>query len=594
MITRKIGKILRGNTTSAQIILATCLGGMLGFMPGWTQAAGMIVMLLLLLAIFNANIWITGLTGLLAKAISIPLMPVTFAIGRALLDGPTTGLFKSLINAPITALLGFEYYVVTGGLLTGLILGIVLGMLLIKSVKSYRMKMANLEESSEAYQKWSSKGSVKFLTWVLMGKGSKKTYQEMLQTKGAKAIRWVGVIGVVLFIALAIIVRMFFTDQIVTNYMIAALERANGATVDVANAQVDLTEGRMTIEKLAMADPNALETDLLRAETVNINISGKDLLRKRITMDNVTFVDATSGEKRAVKGALVGRKVEPSQPPVIDQEDTKTIEDYIATAKKWKDRLSQVREWLEKVSRPQGGEASEKQTLEDRLEQQIQQLGYARVTASHLITDSPTLTISKLTAGKVKVAQLPDQTIDINATNLSTHGHLLDSPTTIDITSSTGNLVFNVAMPNQSTEPGTLKFVGKGFETDKIASDLKIGGNAPLSGGTFDVNLNGKLTNDAGTASLDCPLNVTLHNATLNIAGKSQQVNQLSLPIGLKGPIDNPAITVDSKALQKAMVDAGAGVLMDKATDKLKESIGKENADKVDQVKEGVGKLFGK
>ena len=105
---------------------------------------------------------------------------------------------------------------------------------------------------------------------------------------------------------------------------------------------------------------------------------------------------------------------------------------------------------------------------------------------------------------------------------------------------------------------------------------------------------NGKLTNDAGTASLDCPLNVTLHNATLNIAGKSQQVNQLSLPIGLKGPIDNPAITVDSKALQKAMVDAGAGVLMDKATDKLKESIGKENADKVDQVKEGVGKLFGK
>jgi hypothetical protein len=149
-------------------------------------------------------------------------------------------------------------------------------------------------------------------------------------------------------------------------------------------------------------------------------------------------------------------------------------------------------------------------------------------------------------------------------------------------------------MPNKSAEAGKLKFVGKGFQTDTIAKDLKVGGSAPLTGGTFDVNLDGQLTNASGTASLDCPLNVTLHNATLNIAGKSQQVSQLSLPIGLKGPIDNPAITVDSKALQKAMVDAGAGAMMDKAADKLKEKLGGENAEKVDQVKEGLGKLFGK
>ena len=69
MITRKIGKILRGNATPAQLMLATCFGSLLGFMPG-TQAMGMIIVLLLLLIIFNANIWITGLAGLLAKAIS--------------------------------------------------------------------------------------------------------------------------------------------------------------------------------------------------------------------------------------------------------------------------------------------------------------------------------------------------------------------------------------------------------------------------------------------------------------------------------------------------------------------------------------------
>ena len=590
MITRKIGKILRGNATPAQLMLATCFGSLLGFMPG-TQAMGMIIVLLLLLIIFNANIWITGLAGLLAKAISIPLMPLTFGLGRALLDGPMVGVFQPLINAPITALLGLEYYVVTGGLIMGLGIGLITGNLLVRGVKGYRQKMAQLQEGSEVYAKWSGKRSVKILTWLIMGSGSKQGYDELVNAKG-KAIRWIGVVGTAMFVVLVMLIRMFFTDEIVTNYLIASLEKTNGATVDIANAQFDLTEGRMTIDKLAMADPNALETDLLRVEKITINISASDLLRKRLTMDQVTLIDASSGLKRAVKGSRVGKAVEPSEPPVFEG-DTKTIEDYIKQAKKWKGRLSQIRQWLSKVATPKS-DPGDKQTLEDRLNQQIQQLGYARVTASHLITGKPTLTIIKLTAGKVTVKQLPGQTLDINASNLSTHGHLLDAPTTMDITSSTRDLLFNLVMPNQSTTPGILKFVGKDFDVDKVAENLKIGNTTPLSGGTFDVNLDSQLTNTFGTASIDAPLNVTLNNTTFNIAGNSQKVSTLSLPIGLKGPLDNPAVTVDAKALQNVLVNAGVSVLKDKVTDQLKDKLGAENADKVDQVKEGIGKLFGK
>lgn len=590
MITRKIGKILRGNATPAQLMLATCLGAMLGFMPGWSQAAGSIILLLMLLAVLNANLWITGLTALLAKAVSIPMMPLTFGIGRALLDGPTTGIFQPLINAPVTALLGLEYYVVTGGLMLGLGMGLILGILLIKSVRGYRQKMATLQEGSEAYAKWSSKRSVKILTWLLMGKGPKKSYEELAQLKG-KAIRWVGVIAVVLFVVLLGVVRLFFTDQIVTHYMITGLEDANGATVDIANASVDLTEGRMTIDKLAMADPNALDTDLLRAEKITINISANDLLRKRITLDEVTVIDGSTGEKRAVKGALVGKPAKASTPPTTSGEG-KTIDDYLKDAQKWKDRLAQVRQWLEKVSQPAGSQTGEKPTtLKEKLKQQIQQLGYARVYAAHLITDTPTLTVTKLTAGKVKVAQLPDQTLDIHATNLSTNGNLLSESTKLDITSSKGTLLLNLAMPNKSDAPGSLKFVGKGFNTDAVASNLKVAGNTPLSGGTFDVNLDGKLTNAAGTMSLDCPLNVTLHDSTINIGGKAQKVSTLSLPIALKGPIDNPAITVDGKALQKALADAGINALKDKATEKAKEKINDAVGDK---LKDGIGNLLGK
>ena len=43
MVIRKIGKLLRGDATPGQILLACVLGSVLGFMPGFEQAAGLIV-----------------------------------------------------------------------------------------------------------------------------------------------------------------------------------------------------------------------------------------------------------------------------------------------------------------------------------------------------------------------------------------------------------------------------------------------------------------------------------------------------------------------------------------------------------------------
>ena len=58
MITRKISKLIRGNTTPMQIMLATVLGSMLGFIPGFGQGAGLIVLLVILLVILNANLFV--------------------------------------------------------------------------------------------------------------------------------------------------------------------------------------------------------------------------------------------------------------------------------------------------------------------------------------------------------------------------------------------------------------------------------------------------------------------------------------------------------------------------------------------------------
>ena len=127
IITRTFGKLFRGTATPFQIWAACILGAMLGFMPGFAQAAGSIVVLLLVLVILNANLGIAGLVGVGAKLISLLMTPLSFSVGRFVLDGPTEGLARTLINAPVFALFGFDYYVTTGGLVLGLVVGAVAG-----------------------------------------------------------------------------------------------------------------------------------------------------------------------------------------------------------------------------------------------------------------------------------------------------------------------------------------------------------------------------------------------------------------------------------------------------------------------------------
>jgi hypothetical protein len=78
---RKIGSVLRGKATPFQVLLATTLGGLLGFVPGFflpgdlgggfLQAPALIVLLLCVVLVFNANLAVFGLTTLVAKAACI-------------------------------------------------------------------------------------------------------------------------------------------------------------------------------------------------------------------------------------------------------------------------------------------------------------------------------------------------------------------------------------------------------------------------------------------------------------------------------------------------------------------------------------------
>lgn len=620
MVIRQFGKILRGKATPVQVFMAGLLGGVAGFVPGVAQAPGLIAALFVLVAVLNANLVIFALLALATKLLALAIMPLTFEVGHVLLDGPTRPLFAWAINAPVLALFGFDYYVTTGGLALGLIVGTLAGLLAASALTRFRRRMAALEEGSEAYRRYTSAFWARLLAFLFVGGGlGKRSYKDILARRVGNPIRVFGVVLVVLVVAAAALVQMFASEPIVTWAVQKGFERANGATADVARADLDLKAGKFEAEGIALADPNVLDTDVLRVGRLTADVSGADLLRKRLRLDNVVLMEASHGEKRARPGVLVGPAPESGPPPSDDPAwGDKTLEDYVKEAQVWKDRLAQARGWLEKIDRrlpgrdEEGGAATAPdeapgETLRERLEREIGQKGYTRVTATHLVEAAPTLVITSLTAERVEAVQMQGESINVYGENLSTQPWLLEEEPRITIrTDSSDRLSLALALPGVSKSGqgvNRAQFAYRGLPADAIAARLTVPGldasALPLQGGTIDVAFDGTWSNGG---LVDFPLRATIRDSRIAVPGAgATNVSELTLPIAVRGPLDDPRVTLEADALADALVAAGKAELAnkvrgeaDKALGSAKDEIGKELGDKIGEEADGlIGNLLG-
>lgn len=580
---RKFGALLRGKATPFQIIAGCLLGAWLGFMPGFAHAPGLILVLTCALILINANLFLAAIVGVAAKLLSLVLLPVAFQLGRVLLDGPTEGLFRGLINAPGFALCGFESYVATGGLVLGGLLGLAAGILIARSIGAFRRKMVSLEKDAPRLHELTQKKWARCATFVFAGGGLRNPdYAALLgQSKVGNPIRLLGAILVVLTIVLGVVTYQFFASSIITAQLRSGFEAANGATVDLASAELDLKAGRMTLNGIAAADPNALATDLFRATRIEADVSGVNLLRKRLQLDRVVVSGASSGEVRRVPGRRIATAAEPSKP--IQWPDAKNIEEYLKNAQVWRERLAQAKQWLDKVSGPsaptKGVAPAADESLETRLRRLAAEQGYIRVKATHLIEGAPTFLVTELQAAQVKVSQLPGEVLEVTARNLSTQPSLTRGAPEIALKSASDRLGFNAKFSGLAATGGdnALAFHYRGLAVDSVMQDLKVSGGTVLSGGTIDLAATGRYL--AADGSIDLPVEATLKNTTLTVGGRATKVSSFTLPIGITGSLANPKIKVDSKALGNLVLKAGTDALKDKATEKLKESIGDKAGD---------------
>lgn len=569
-VTRKIGSLIRGRATPFQVYLACALGALLGFIPGFQQAPGLIALWIVCLLILKANLFLAGLVGLLSKAILLLAMPVAFHAGRLLLEGPTEGLFKALANAPVTAYFGFDYYVVTGGQLLGLLVGLACGFGVSRALRAYRRKMAALTADGDERRlnRWSAKPWAKVLKFLFLGKGKgKKSYEELLSQRVGNPFRIPGVIAAVVLLALGYLGVRLLSDPLLTAAIQRGLTVANGATADLENAHLDLNEGRLELDGLAMADPNDLDTNIFAARRLVADISGMDILRRRFSVDRLVIDDASSGLAREEPGERVGPREPAEEAPPLQLPDYQDLGSVLENAPEYRERLQQIKRWLESLGGADDPK-KDKVALRKTLASRVRALGYANVRKLDMIEGSPTVWIRNMVANSVETPYLEGMVLDITAEDLSSHPSLVEDNPSIKVVSKDGRFQAELdlgAAAGRTENQLSLRL--DGLAVDEVAANLKRDGDGqpPVSGGTMDLAVNGVLS----AIDSDLRVEATLKDTTLRIGGSSAETDRLTLPLYLRGPIDNPSVKLDSKALTKALADVGKRELARKANEEL-------------------------
>lgn len=597
LFSRKIGKLLLGKATALQVLVAATVGAMLGFVPGvfllgfgqgLADAPALIFSLLFVVLVLNTNLAIFGLTFVLTKLAAIALLPVSFAIGRFFLEGPTEPIFRWLVNAPFFAWFGLERYATTGGLALGFVVGLALGLLMLHGLRVLQSRMAKAEDS-ERYRKWASKFWVRTLSWLFLGARPKEAQFAKLVEEKRKGspVRIAGLVAVVVIGVGLYLAQSFLAGPTLRKLAQSGLENWNGATVDLAEAGVDLSGGRVSIGGLALADPNDLDRDSFRARSLDVAIGTGELLSKRFVIDEVSSREASARVKRDKPGVRIGDKPAPPAPP--KDGEGKTLEDYVKEAQAWKDKLQRISSVLQKLV----GDGSTDSTGDDDgkskedARKQAELLGLARATATGLVRGSPRLWIRKLVFDGVKVVGLGEDLLDVNASNLSSAPGLVDEPLRLDIKSRSGKFGFEFLADPSKSKIATTKFVFNGLAIDSIAKELT---SIPLRGGTLDLALGGKLDFSRSDGTwLDLPLSVTLRNTTLEMKGiEKTKLDELQIPLGLRGPLAAPRITIETKTFVNALVAAGKSELAKRVSTQMNALIG----DKIPGVGGDVGDII--
>jgi uncharacterized protein (TIGR03546 family) len=599
---KKLLAVMRGSVAPPLIFLSVLIGFWFGLMPGFY---GLHIALIVIVLVLNVNLALFLLSLGLGKAIALAAAPVLYHVG-VWVQGNLAGLLSALASIPVIGITDFSRFALAGGLVVGPVIGAIAGLALTFSVINFRRMMTKLDDKSEKFRKYYSKLWVRILDRLLIGKRAKDVKAMFAK---AKYIRKAGIVLAVLLVGGFFAATYFLQNTTVKNYATQSLTRANGAEVDLESLGISVLGGNIAAAGLQITDANRPEQNQVVVEKIAADASIYDLLLGRLVMENVEVTGVQFDQLRQSPGEVIAAPTpeeEPFDPCAYEagSEDIAKLEKYVKDAKKIKEQLQKLRQWLP--------EKSEKTAAETKTVPETY-LEYLRARAT--TQPSPKVLAKRVLADKVNLPSEMFGNSQILMTNLSDAPQALGQPVTLELKSNdTPAAAMKVTM--DYSQPGTPTVSGtfEGFDLSKVQSSLGDDAGLSFQSGAASGTFTGLLTAE----QIDLTIKVDLKglqakgegDGVLGLGAEQtsevmEVLKELSTTLRVVGPTTEPRLVFDTKGLteefKQALVKAGK----DRALKEVNEQIDEQLGDKVPEelkdalkkpgegLMEGLGGLLG-
>lgn len=282
---------LSGGTHPRAISLAVFLGLLAGFVQGWNLS---LVALLALALLFDIRTRVALVGWGVGLALSWLLAPVTFLLGRLVLDLTPAGVWLGgLGDGRWAALFGWDRYTVVGGLLIGLAVAWPASGLLTRGVRRTRSLLKQARQVRNRLVPHDQPDVIAFprsrislRARIVDGvRGATRRANE--PGEGERLFRRGGLVAATALVLVTVAAVIWQAPQIARGRLYLAVQRANQARLEAGRFDLALWDGSLEIQDLRLADPNCLTHDRLRIGFLSAKLDPAALLAGRLAVRHV-------------------------------------------------------------------------------------------------------------------------------------------------------------------------------------------------------------------------------------------------------------------------------------------------------------------
>ncbi len=588
LLPRSISKfvaVLRGSVAPPLILMSVLLGFWMGMMPGWS---GLHTALAVLVLVLNVHIGLFLLSMAIAKGLSLAAAPLLYHIG-VWAHAHLAGMISTLASTPVIGITDFSRYALVGGLIVGPILGAIVGLFMAFTVINFRRMMVKVDQKSERFRKYYSKLWVRILDWVIIGKRTRDVKSMFAK---AKYIRKVGVALAVILVGGFLVAAHFLQGETLKNYATKTLTNANKAEANLDELSVSVLGGNVRVAGVQLTDPKNPQQNQLSIAKAETQANMYELLLGKLVLDKVELSEVRFNQARQTPGTVLPQPAEEeSFDPnkyKITEADLAKLDKYIGDAKKLKEQLGKLRDWLPDSNQPADANQATAQ-VEKKPEKYLEYLDARSVTPP-----TPRMLARQVIADKTEIPSPLFGNSKIEIQNVSDAPQAAKLPITMQIQSYVTSALLKVVA--DYSKGGTPEVSGtfEGIDLSKMQADLSQNAGIAFQGGQASGTFSGTATKQ----NLDLTINVTLKNlqATgtgngvlgLGVAQTSQVMQvlkELSTTIRVVGPVTEPRLVFDTKGLTKefqdALVKAGKERLVNEANKQIEKQLDGKLGDKL-------------